>query len=90
MIDKLEVRIPERASFTSEFESLFLGLKHRPSRHYKIAADLRPYSYNSILHYSCRHGEERNHKLQLVDTGVMTLTEMTEDIQRVFRVDAGN
>jgi hypothetical protein len=89
LIDKLEVRIPESALFTSDFKSLFMGFKFSSSRHYKIVADLRPYSYNSILHYGCRHGAERNHKLELIDTGAMTLAEMREDIQRVFLVDPG-
>jgi hypothetical protein len=90
MIDKLEVRVPERTSFTGAFECVFEGMGLSSSRHYKLVADLRPYSYNSILHYSCNHGKERNHKLELVDTGAMTLAEMTEDIQRVFKVDARN
>jgi hypothetical protein len=83
------VRIPERALFTNDFKSIFIGLKLTASRHYKLVVDLRPYSYNSILHYGCRHGKERNHKLELVDTGVMTLAEMKADIERVFLGDAG-
>lgn len=88
MIDKLEVRIPERTSFKSDFKFLFDGLPLHSGRHYKIVTDLRPYSYNSILHYGCKRGDEHNHKLELIDTGVMTLAEMREDIQRIFCVDA--
>ena len=89
MIDKLEVRVPEGTSFTSEFDSLFITdqISLSSSRHYKIVGDLRPYEYNSILHYSCRHGE-RNHKLELVDAGFMTLDEMKEEVEQVFQVHA--
>jgi hypothetical protein len=88
MIDKLEVRVPERARFTKEFDDLFLGLALHSARHYKIVADLRPYSYSLILHYGCKRGDEHNHKLELIDTGVMTLADMMEDIERVFQVEA--
>lgn len=88
MIDKLEVRVPERILFTNEFKYVFAGIKLNPARHYKTVVDLRPYSYDSILHYGCKHGEEHNHKLELIDTGLMTLADMREDIQRLFLVDA--
>ena len=90
MIDKLEVRISERAAFTSEFDSVFNtpDLKARPSLHYKFVADLRPFSYGLILHYSCRHGKERNHKLELVDVGLMTPAEIKREIEEVFEIDA--
>lgn len=88
MIDKLEVRVSSAAKFTKEFESLFLGAALHQSRHYKIVTDLRAYGYDSILHYSCRYGKERNHKLELVDTAAMTLAEMAQEIESVFRVDA--
>lgn len=90
MIDKLEVRVPERTALTEEFDSLFIGngIKASSSRHYKFVADLRPNSYNSILHYSCRHGAERNHKLELTDVGTMTLEQMIDEIQQIFQVDA--
>ena len=90
MIDKLEVRVPERAAFTSDFNSLFLrrDLKLSSSRHYKIVVDLRQDLLNLILHYRCKHGDERNHKLEFVNTATMTLLEMREAIQRVFRINA--
>jgi hypothetical protein len=89
VIDKLEVRVPEHTPFTSEFDSLFVGdgMKLSSSRHYKIVGDLRPYAYDAILHYCCRHGE-RNHKLELVDAGLMTLADMKGTIEQVFQVDA--
>jgi hypothetical protein len=87
MIDKLEVRVPEQVRFTREFEFLFGCVAVRPARHYKTVADLRPFSTDAILHYSCRHGTEHNHKLELVDTGKMTLLEMKQDIRKIFQVN---
>lgn len=87
MIDKLEVRVPECVRFTNEFEFLFGCLPLRPKRHYKTAVDLRPFSIDAILHYSCRHGTEHNHKIELVDTGTMTLLEMKQDIRQMFRIN---
>src|SRR5207253_2435537 len=87
VIDKLEVRVSSAAEFTKEFESLFLSAALHQSRHYKIVTDLRAYGYDSILHYCCRYGKEHNHKLELVDTAAMTLADMAQEIESVFRVD---
>ena len=73
MIDKLDLRIPARTSLTPEFRAVLPTLPFRHSSHYKFTADLRDFLLNGILHYACRHGKERNHKLELIDTGVMTL-----------------
>lgn len=87
MIDKLDLRIPARTSLTPEFRSVLPTLPFRDSRHYKFTADLRQFLLNGILHYGCRHGEERNHKLELIDTGVMTLADISKCIQRLFLVN---
>jgi hypothetical protein len=90
MIDKLDVRILEGTSLTGEVDLLLMDSSVRKisSRHYKFVTDLRPHSYNLILHYSCRHGDEHNHKLELTDVGEMTLERMAGEIQQVFNVNA--
>ena len=88
MIDKLEVRVSAGTAFTSRFESLFLTAKFNFSRHYMIVADLRPFAYDAILHYACRHGKERNHKVELVDTAGMSHLGMVKAIEEIFAVDA--
>ncbi len=88
MIDKLDLRIPARTSLTPEFRLVLPTLPFRQARHYKFTVDLRQCFLNGILHYGCRHGKERNHKLELIDTGVMTLGDMRECIQRLFLVNA--
>jgi hypothetical protein len=88
MIDKLEVRVPASARFTPEFESLRREWdeEFKRSRHYLAIADLRPFGFSSILHMRSR--QSRDHKLELIDTGVMSYTDMQREIERVFEVDA--
>ena len=88
MIDKLEVRVPAGARFTPEFESLRRGWdeEFKRSRHYLAIADLRRFGFSSILHMRAR--KSRDHKLELIDTGVMGYIDMRREIERVFDVDA--
>ncbi|HEY7336486.1 MAG TPA: hypothetical protein VH639_16455 [Bryobacteraceae bacterium] len=94
MIDKVEVRIPARSPYTREFAALrrdVLGTKRdpfRPSTHYQSSGDLREFGYPTILHSVCRHGTGGNHKVELVDSGLMTLARMHHEIERIFDVDA--
>jgi hypothetical protein len=88
MIDKLEVRVPASARFMEEFESLRHKWeeKSQRSRHYRAIADLRPFGHSSILHIHSR--QSRDHKLELIDTGVRGYKDMQREIERVFDVDA--
>jgi hypothetical protein len=97
MIDKLEIRIPTGTRLMPEVESLFFKVPGRPSRHYLRVHDLRPYGYNAILHHTCLHGKPAeigqqgprgNHKLELIDTGMMSYAEMLDEIEYVFRINA--
>lgn len=97
MIDKLEIRVPTGTRLMPEVESLFFKVGGRPSRHYLRVHDLRPYGYNAILHHTCLHGKPAdigqqgprgNHKLELIDTGMMSYEDMLEEIEYVFRTNA--
>jgi hypothetical protein len=97
MIDKLEIRIPAGTQFTSEVESIFHTIHGRHSRHYLQALDLRPFGYNAILHYGCLHGRrstpeqkgtQGNHKVELIDTNSMSLAEIVEELEYIFRTPA--
>src|SRR5579871_2642585 len=75
MMDKLDLRVPPGAPFTSDFGRLYSELRQRgkedpfhQSRLYHASGDLRPYGFDAILHMYCRAGEG-NHKLELIDTG---------------------
>jgi hypothetical protein len=80
-----------------DVESLFFSVGGRPSRHYLRVHDLRPYGYSAILHHTCLHGKPAdigqqgprgNHKLELIDTGMMSYAEMLDEIAYVFRTNA--
>jgi hypothetical protein len=97
MIDKLEIRIPTGTRLMPEVESLFFKVPGRPSRHYLRVHDLRPYGYNAILHHTCLHGKPAeigqqgprgNHKLELIDTCMMSYPEIVAEIEYVFRTNA--
>jgi hypothetical protein len=95
VIDKLDVRILADAPFHPEFSKLFQELRYdpekdpfRPSRHYALVADLRPYDYDAILHMSFKWGKYGNHKLELIDTGMMPFSRLVNEVERIFQVDA--
>lgn len=88
MIDKLEVRVPSITKFSPQFESLrpewLYGLKH--SRLYIGVEDLRPLDHPCILHF--QHKRTRDHKIEIIDAGSLSLSRMIYEIQRIFDVDA--
>lgn len=95
MIDKLEVRVPCDTPYHPEFSRLYSELRYEPktdpfrrSRHYELIADLRPYGHGAILHLHCRWGKHGNHKVELLDTGRMTLAKMVNEIERMFDINA--
>jgi hypothetical protein len=57
----------------------------RGTRYYKRIHDLRFYGLSSILHFGNRFNGD--HKLEIVGTGTMPLSEIVSEIERVFDVD---
>jgi hypothetical protein len=97
MIDKLDIRIPAGTRLMPEVESIFFGAGGRPSRHYLRFLDLRSCGYSAILHHTCLHGKPTNigqqgslgnHKLELIDTCLMSYPEIVAEIEYVFRTNA--
>jgi hypothetical protein len=95
VIDKLAVRVPRRYQFTHEFSALYARVCNDPvlncfreTPHYTSSGDLRPFGHDAILQLGCKHGDEANHKFELIDTGEMTLRQMSNEIERVFAVHA--
>ena len=93
MIDKLDLRIPSRAYFTSDFrfigkEVVYAGLCSTVSRsqHYQGVVNLRPFGIDAMLHAYKRRAP-KDSKLELFDTGIKTLDDMAELVKRVFEVD---
>jgi hypothetical protein len=91
VIDKVEVRVPARTQFSREFAQLYRDIHHDPkvnpfrsSRYYSSVGDLRRLGYDAVLHMGCQSDKAGNHKLELIDTGKMTYTQMAQEIERIF------
>lgn len=94
MLDKVEARIPYGASFQPEFRFLPQELKYaglsstvKKSQHYAGTCDLRPFKIPAIVHINYKRGSIKNHKLELLQSGRMSLRQMGEAIVKVFDVD---
>lgn len=89
MIDKIELRLPASTLFTREISAFFLlnpeteTLAGRPSRLDARVIDLRPAGLDSILHVSCKRGGRGQHKLELLDTGKKSYSELTRQVEAV-------
>lgn len=95
MIDKVDLRVPEYEPYTGKFSALYREIRNdpkgpfRPSQHYLASADLRKYGYPVILHTHCTRNKNGGHKLELLDTGGMTYSQMRDEIQRIFDTPPG-
>jgi hypothetical protein len=95
VIDKIELRVPQWAHFTPDVQSLVREIDYagglcrvKRSAHYQGVADLRSLGIDAILHAYCKRTEPHNHKLELLDTGTKSYSELEEQIQAVFRIDS--
>ena len=91
VIDKLELRVSSRASYTAEFGTLYSELRtgqgkdpFHATRHYVAVADLRPYGFDAVLHAHCKHGKYGDHKLELLETGKRSFRELVDEMERIF------
>ena len=94
MIDKLDVKVPYSASFQPKFrfvpgELRFAGISStvRRSQHYQGVIDLRPFGFDAILHAYFRRQGRPNHKLELIDSGDKSLSQMARIVAGVFEVN---
>jgi hypothetical protein len=94
VIDKLELAVPQRTEFRAPIVEAMREISRERgssrigrSRHYAGVMDLRPYGSDALLHAYCKHTEPRDHKLELLDTGKKTLSQLIDQIEVVFNVD---
>ena len=92
MIDKIEVRVPSAAQFSSGFGALYRDQAGNPrafrqSEHYARVGDLRTFGYPAILHVHCLRDGAGNHKVELIDTGEMSFRNMQKAILSIFDVE---
>jgi hypothetical protein len=94
VIDKLELRLPSGVYFRPQVRSAIREVdfatnrtRVKPSQHYAGVLDLRSLGTDGLLHYRRkRDGASGNHKLELLDSGKRSYSELVFQIENV--VDA--
>src|SRR5437879_3868072 len=61
--------------------------RRHSSRYYESVLDLREFGHDLILHGHARLSKSGDHKVELVDTGKMSLSHMLNEISQIFDVD---
>lgn len=94
MIDKLDLRVPRKAPFTPAFGRLYRELQaserrpFHPSKLYEYCGDLREYGIGLRLNLYCKMDKAGNHKVELIDSGSLTRSQMLAEVGQVFEVPA--
>lgn len=98
MIDKLDTAVPRNAEYTRTFGKL-VSLSLTPDWHRKVWRDgghyLRRGDFREIsggelpviLHQYNRHDKRAGDKVELVETGKMTLLEMNSAVSAIYKVE---
>jgi hypothetical protein len=92
MIDKLELRLPALTAFRPAVREFILESRHFEnsarrlgSGRYEWVTDIRPVGIDALLHFSLKRKEndphEGEHKLELLDTGMKTYTDLVAQIE---------
>jgi hypothetical protein len=93
VIDKLDLRVPNETQFSPSFGRLYSQLRglergpFRPSKLYEQVGDLREYGHQARLGMWCRMDTRGNHKLELIDVGEMSRTDILREISSIFDID---
>jgi hypothetical protein len=94
-VDSLSLRVMQWTPFRPEVQALIREIDYasglsriKRSAHYQGVADLRSLGIDAILHAYCKHTKPHNHKLEILDTGQKTYSELEEVIQAVFEVNS--
>jgi hypothetical protein len=57
------------------------------AKYYEYAADLREYGHDVRLNIYCQMDKVGNHKMELIDVGKMSRSEIFHEVVRIFEVD---
>lgn len=81
------------APFTSEFGRLYRELRAKEkgpfhsSEYYEYAGDLREYSHDVRLNLYCRKQKTGNHKVEVLDVGTKSRSQILREVSAIFDVD---
>jgi hypothetical protein len=91
MIDKLDLRAcassmlrPQVSEYIRTVNPDEFSHRIRPSAHYAGKCDLRPIGLDAILFLNCKHQQTHNHKLEVLDVGKKTYSEIVQIAESVF------
>jgi hypothetical protein len=93
MIDSLSLRIPRHVRFSSRFGALYRELRgsendpFHAGKYYEFAGDLREHSLSCRLNLFCQMDKVGNHKIELIDVGIMDRATIIREVCEVFDVD---
>jgi hypothetical protein len=94
VIDKLELAVPQFTDFKPAILQVMREIdwergssRVRRSPHYAGILDLHPFGTDAFLHAYNKHRTPRDHKLELLDTGKKTYSELAQQIESVFDVN---
>lgn len=94
MIDKLELRVVRSTPFRPAVHKLLREVNFatalsrvRPSRFYAAVADLRPLGIDAILHANYKMGDRHDHKLELLDTGKKSYSDLVAQVESAFEAN---
>jgi len=59
-----------------------------PSKYYEYAGDLREYGFGCRLSLYCRMDKTGNHKIEMIDVGQMSGSQIIHEVEQIFEVDA--
>lgn len=97
MFDKADLRVPGARPFTKEFAKVYASAANaclatdlkartvwRKTAHYARSGNFSEYGYPVMLHMECDISKERNHKLEILQTGEKTYQQMRDLAAAIF------
>lgn len=93
-IDTLHLGASQHTEFRPEISQVMRSIDWergstavRRSPHYAGVLDLRPFGIDALLHAYNKHTESRDHKLELIETGKKSYSDINRDIESVFDIN---
>lgn len=96
MIDKLDLRVPGRAKVSGHFNRILQDCNRearpgdhvwRQSRYFERAGDFSSYGIPAVVHLTCNMTKDRHHKVEILQTGDKTFSEMMAICSELFDHD---
>lgn len=96
LIDKLDLRVPGRAKVSRHFNRILQDCNRearpgdhvwRQSRYFERAGDFSSYGIPAVIHLNCTMTKDQHHKVEILQTGDKTFSEMMAICGEIFDHD---